>query len=159
MTLESDSRKLAGFCAECQGKCCKGHHILLSKSEFMRLRKKKDFPSRRIDSPTGCAVMTVDALSREKCPFLKDDGCEMKLEERPLVCRLYPITFTAEKGDVEFHLSKKCPYFEEVKELKNWIKTTLADAEKELSTGWTKKEIKCFGSYLMKDKKNLAELP
>jgi Fe-S-cluster containining protein len=158
MSFADEEQKLSGLCAKCKGKCCKGHHIILSKSEFEKLRKKKDFPTKKIDSPTGCAVMTVDALSDSKCPFLTEGGCELKLEDRPLVCRLYPITFTVEKGEVIFHLSKLCPYFEEVRELKDWIKATLSDAEKELSEGWTKKEIKCYGSFLAKEKDGLAKL-
>ena len=41
------------------------------------------------------------------CIFLTRRGCQMSLEVRPLVCRLYPLTYTG--AGIESEPDKRCP--------------------------------------------------
>jgi|WetSurMetagenome_2_1015567.scaffolds.fasta_scaffold25719_2 Fe-S-cluster containining protein len=154
----ADASELACLCEKCRGKCCMGHYILLSASECIALSKYADFPRKRIDSPTGCAIAALDALSSGKCPFLKPSGCALSEKMRPLVCRMFPMTYTLENGVIKFYLSKKCPYIDDVKKLEDWLKKTKRDGSEELKKTWTSKEIRCFGDYLKKADDELIEL-
>lgn len=149
---------MSALCRECGGKCCMGHYILLSGSECRRLSEFMDFPRKKIDSPTGCAVEGIDALNGGKCPFLGVSGCVLSGKSRPLVCRMFPLTYTCEAGVVRFHLSKKCPHADAVKNLKGWIEETRKEADDELKKEWSGKEIRCFGTYLKKDADDLIDL-
>jgi Fe-S-cluster containining protein len=155
---ETDASKLALLCQKCNGKCCKNHYILLSGSEYKTLSEYAVFPRKRFDSPTGCMINAIDALSGGKCPFLKTSGCVLSSKERPLVCRMFPLTYTLEKKEVKFYLSRKCPYIEDVKKLENWLKKTKKDGEEELKKTWKGKEIRCFGDYLKKADDELIPL-
>jgi Fe-S-cluster containining protein len=155
---ETDASKLALLCQKCKGKCCKNHYILLSGSECKDLSKYADFPRKTINSPTGCGITAIDALSKGKCPFLKAAGCVLSSRERPLVCRMFPLTYTFEKREVKFYLSKKCPYIEDVKKLESWLKKTKRNGVEELKKTWTGKEIRCFGDYLKKADDELIPL-
>jgi Fe-S-cluster containining protein len=135
-----------------------GHCILLSGSECRILSEHADFPRRRINSPTGCGIEAIDALSSGKCPFLMDSGCCLSGMMRPLVCRMFPLTYILERGKIEFYLSKKCPYTDEVKKLKAWLAKTKRDGAEELKKTWTSREIRCFGEYLMKADDELIDL-
>ncbi len=157
-SYESEALVLAGLCQRCGGRCCAGHYILLSKSECRRLSDYMDFPRKKIDSPTGCAMEGIDALHGGKCPFLGVYGCVLSARSRPLVCRMFPVTYTCDAGVVRFHLSKKCPHIDSVKRLTKWVAETRREAEEELRKDWTGKELRCFGNYLKKDADELIDL-
>jgi Fe-S-cluster containining protein len=157
-SYETDASLLAQLCEKCQGKCCRGHYILLSGYECKTLSEYADFPKKRINSPTGCAITAIDALSKGKCPFLKAPGCVLSSRERPLVCRMFPLTYTFEKREVKFYLSKKCPYIEDVKKLETWLAKTKREGVEELKKTWKGKEIRCFGDYLKKADDELTDL-
>jgi Fe-S-cluster containining protein len=152
----SDASKLALLCEQCRGRCCRSHYILLSGQERKALSERRDYPKKRIDSPTGCAIEAIDAL--DKCPFLNDSGCSLHGMARPLVCRLFPLTYTFENGRLKFYLSKKCPRVDEVKNLKVWLAKTKSEGEDELKRTWTGREIRCFGNFLKKSDDELIEL-
>jgi Fe-S-cluster containining protein len=157
-SYETDVSELASLCEKCRGKCCGGHYILLSGSECRRLSEYGNFPKKRINSPTGCGIDAVDALSGGKCPFLGDLGCTLTLKTRPLVCRMFPLTYTYENREMKFYLSKKCPYMDDVKKLKSWLAKTKMDGAEELRKTWTGREIRCFGEYLKKAEDELIDL-
>ncbi len=117
-----------------------------------------DFPRKKIDSPTGCAMEGIDALHGGKCPFLGVSGCVLSGKSRPLVCRMFPLTYTCDAGIVQFYLSKKCPYAEKVKKLRAWVDETRKEAGEELKKTWSGKEVRCFGDYLKKDADDLIGL-
>jgi Fe-S-cluster containining protein len=156
--LAEEEQKLAEYCKRCQGKCCRGHYVLLSRKEYARLKEIKDFSEGRIDSPTGCAVRSIDALSCGKCPFLGEEGCVLSGKDRPLVCRMFPVTYTLEKEGLAFHLSRFCPFAEAVLGLKNWLAETKKQASKELKRDWSGREVRCFGRYLRKSAEALMDI-
>ena len=152
---KKEAAMLTGYCGRCGGKCCRGHHILLSAKEYERLALVRAFPGGRIDSPTGCSVRSIDALSGGKCPFLKEAGCELSEKERPLICRMFPLTFTLEKEGITFQLSRLCPYVKEVAKMHAWVAETKKQAASELKDTWSNKELRCFGEYLRKRQEDL----
>ena len=156
--LATQERMLAEHCKRCKGKCCAGHHILLSKGEFLRLKAVKNFAEGSIDSPTGCRMQTIDALSGGKCPFLADAGCILGPADRPLVCRMFPVTYTLEKGGISFHLSKFCPHTKEIMKLTLWLEETKKAAAGELRAEWSGREVRCFGRYLRKRNDSLIDI-
>ena len=157
-SYEIDASSLAILCKKCPGKCCGGHYILLSEKEFRALSKYADFPKKKINSPTGCGITAIDALSNGKCPFLGESGCVLSAKTRPLVCRMFPLTYTFEGRKIKFYLSKKCPYIDDVKKLKAWLAETKKDGTEELKKTWSSKEIRCFGDYLKKSEDELIDL-
>jgi Fe-S-cluster containining protein len=157
-SYDLDASKLAHLCEKCRGKCCGGHYILLSHKESECLLESSDFPKKKINSPTGCAITAIDALSTGKCPFLRASGCILSEKTRPLVCRMFPLTYTFAGGKIKFYLSKKCPYAEEARKLKTWIAETKSAGEQELKKTWSNKEIRCYGRALKKDTNDLQEI-
>jgi len=156
-SYEKEAAVLAGYCRRCGGKCCGGHYILISAGEYALLAKMRKFPEGGINSPTGCVVRSIDALGGGKCPFLEKEGCILPGKMRPLVCRMFPVTFTLEKEGIRFHLSKFCPYAQDVRGLKIWLEETKKEALTELAERWSRKEIRCFGDYLRKKEHDLME--
>ncbi|MBN2250725.1 MAG: YkgJ family cysteine cluster protein [Candidatus Altiarchaeota archaeon] len=149
--------RLTALCAGCGGRCCRNHLVVLSGKEFARLKEVLDFREGFIDSPYG-RMGAIDAL--RGCPFTGPDGrCILKGKDRPLVCRLYPLTFTAGKKGVSFHLSKLCPCLEDVRALKSWIEEARRGCLAELEACRTRKEILCYGIFLRKSCDQLVELP
>jgi len=157
-SYETDASELASLCKKCLGKCCGGHYILLSEKECTVISKYFDFPRKRINSPTGCGIEAIDALSAGKCPFLKVSGCILSGKMRPLVCRMFPLTYTFGERKIKFYLSKKCPYLDDVKKLKVWLAETKREGAEELKKTWSSKEIRCYGRALKKDTNDLQEI-
>jgi Fe-S-cluster containining protein len=163
----SEERALSSFCEKCGGRCCTGHHILLSGREFSRLKILRDFQHGRIDSTEGVAMASIDALGPGRCPFLEDrqeqgtkkTACILGGVSRPLVCRMFPLTYTCERGKIEFFLSKKCPYFDDVAELHEWISNTTFLSRKELESSWSGKERRALGSLRVRAGDELQPLP
>ncbi len=161
-----EEKTLASLCKKCAGKCCMGHHIVLSGREYDLLKAVKDFPHGRIDSPAGVAMGSIDAISPGRCPFLADKieadeqktACILSADSRPLVCRMFPLTFTCERGRIEFFLSKKCPYAEKVAGLHEWIIHTTRFSRKELASTWSGRERRSLGGLLRKDRGDLLDI-
>jgi Fe-S-cluster containining protein len=131
---------------------------MLSGEEYRRLKAIRRFREGSIDSPPGCTMRTIDALSGGKCPFLADGGCILGSAERPLVCRMFPVTYTLGKGGLRFHLSKFCPHADVVLKLGSWLAETKKAAAEELKDAWSGREVRCFGGYLRKREGELIDL-
>lgn len=157
-SLAKEESALAALCKRCGGRCCMGHYVLLSASDRRSIASYYPYPTRRIDSPSGCAIEAIDAMSGGKCPFLSHSGCVLPVPKRPLVCRMYPLTYTLENREIRFHLSRKCPYLKQVTRLSSWIKATKKSCYEEVTRDWTKKEIRAFGDYLRKSPEELLDL-
>ena len=71
---------------------------------------------------------------------------------------MFPLTYTYAGGKIEFYLSKKCPYIEDVRKLEAWLVKTKIDGVEELKRTWNGKEIRCFGDYLKKSDDELIGL-
>ena len=166
-SYDAEARVLASLCERCEGKCCMGHHIVLSRQEFQNLKKVLDFPQGRIDSPTGVAMESIDAVKHRRCPFLgtkeikgrKKTSCILEGDMKPLVCRMFPVTFALERGRIEYFLSKKCPFAGEVSALQKWIDETVRISGLELGVKWSGKELRCFGIFLKKNREDFLDLP
>jgi Fe-S-cluster containining protein len=94
------------FTCDRSGKCCRDRFenpILLSPYDVHRLRNNLKIPSRQFAAKFGCKIfgsesqlpiMLLDfeqqGKNHNKCPFLMSYGCKV-YEDRPLVCRLYPV--------------------------------------------------------------------
>ena len=151
-TYKEEVKILAELCKKCGGRCCIGNDITISKTELKKLKSRYYFSSGVLESSYG-KIPTIKISKNKPCPFIgkvkgkhAKIGCILEGKMRPLGCRLFPLTFLIEKGEVNFYLSAFCPYVHEVAKLKKWIKKTINDAREELKT-WTKAE-KLTRSYL-----------
>ena len=142
-------RTLAGLCAECGGRCCTGTFIILSRPEYRRLKRVLDFKAMTVRSPHG-SVKTIKAALGQPCPFLGQSGCTLAAGQRPLNCRLFPLTFTVEDGRVKFRLSGLCQFAKRAGKLDKWLKKAKKDALKEFARDWSEKELLCHSHYAKK---------
>jgi Fe-S-cluster containining protein len=156
--LDSEEKALASLCAKCGGKCCRSHFVPLSEKEYGQLKKVRDFRDFDVNSPVGVKLKTIDAFHGD-CDFLGEDGCALGSRMRPAICRLFPLVFSVEEGEIRFYLSGFCPHGKEVMELREWQKNAKDDVLEELKTSWSKKEVLCLGRYFRENKKKLIELP
>jgi len=94
------------FTCDRSGKCCKDrvdNPILLSPYDVHRLRTSLSLSSRQFSDRFGQQILGADSQlpimlldfewtgkKHNKCPFLMSYGCKV-YEDRPLVCRLYPV--------------------------------------------------------------------
>lgn len=144
-TYEQDLKKLGKLCAKCGGQCCEPN-VSISKEECLELKNKfKDFKCGIRKSSYG-QIHTMKSNSKKVCFFIKkpegkhlNAGCMMKLEDRPLSCKLFPLTFLVENNKEVFYMSDLCPYGKEAIKLKSWIKESVKDAKKDLKS-WKKSE-------------------
>lgn len=111
------------LCARCaqQGRtCCQGREIYVTPGDIRRIRAftgKLQFvewtcvmdPSyldqdddplwrRHVFGSDGCRRTLKQAVNGD-CIFLGPQGCRLPMEVRPLLCRLHPLTYTAEHID------------------------------------------------------------
>jgi len=110
-SLEEDIGVLAGLCRRCGGRCCRGHYIVLSASDSLRLSPWRPFPVERINSPVGCSLEALDALKAGRCSFLALDGCVLPADVRPFICRMFPLTYRLENGGLFFICRGNVPMF------------------------------------------------
>lgn len=108
-------------CATIQKTCCQTAEILLTSGDVARIqayssRTSDDFSEYR--APRDSAYLEVDPAdpdwtrytvradgtrhvlkrhSNGDCTFLGEQGCVLPTEIRPLVCRLYPFSYTFER--------------------------------------------------------------
>ncbi len=104
-------------CAQMQRTCCQRAEILLTAGDVARIRAhtdRTDFHEHRVPADPAYvehdpadpdwSALTVDHDGRRRvlvrrmdgaCTFLGEHGCVLPGESRPLVCRLYPFTYTA----------------------------------------------------------------
>lgn len=118
MSVSPEAMHPCARCATLQKTCCQRAEILVTSGDEERIRGatgRTDFSERRPvtdpayldqdDDPhwlrwTVAADGTRHVLKRQAngdCTFLTPSGCSLPLETRPLVCRLYPFTYT-ERG-------------------------------------------------------------
>lgn len=115
-------------CARHTKTCCQRSEIYATRGDEQRIRDfigRDDFTEYRRPDNLQYADQDDDPIWRDHvfhsdgsrrvlkrqsngdCTFLGAHGCELPLEIRPLICRLYPYDYTAE-GIVE-ELSEGCP--------------------------------------------------
>jgi Fe-S-cluster containining protein len=140
-TYAQEEKELGRLCALCDGKCCLGLKLSVSSKELSRLSKKHKFESAVLSSKEGS--LNVILFEDGKCPFLGEKNglvrCILSGKDRPLSCRLFPLTFLYENDDVKFYFSSYCPYKKEAAELLIWVKKTTDGAAEELKA-WEAKE-------------------
>ncbi len=140
-TYLKEEKELAKLCVKCNGKCCLGSKLSVSSKELSRLSKKHRFESAVLSSKEGS--LNVILFENGKCPFLGEKNglvrCILKGKERPLSCRLFPLTYLFECGEVSFYLSSYCPYKKEAAKLLVWARKTIDEAAEELKT-WEARE-------------------
>ncbi|HLE06584.1 MAG TPA: hypothetical protein VI790_04475 [Candidatus Nanoarchaeia archaeon] len=156
MSLDGDFKKLSSICAKCGGGCCnggkEGSNIILSDVELKRLSKVKDFKVGESVSPFGKAS-TIIISKNKPCPFIGKtagkhvtEGCILSGVNRPLGCRLFPLTFIMKGDKPVFYLSAFCPYVKEISLLKDWVKFTIKQAIIDLKS-WSSCEKNCRGYW------------
>ena len=116
---------MPSLCTRCasQGKtCCQGHEIYITPGDLRRIRtfsgedrfvewtfagdpsylQQDDDPVWKIHvfSHDGCR-RTLKRTANGDCLFLGKTGCRLPLDVRPLLCRLHPFTYTANRIDSE----------------------------------------------------------
>jgi Fe-S-cluster containining protein len=161
MSLEDDEKKLAQLCKECGGKCCMGTRLSISEKELERLKKDFQFETKKLSNKNGSlnAILFRD----KECPFLGHEGekigCIFNEKNRPLSCRMFPITFLLTAKGEKFFISPYCPFYLEAKNLKFWVKKTVREAREELNE-WKNSEKNFRSSYYKKihAKNKLVEL-
>ena len=120
-------------CAQAGSSCCQGYQILLTSGDIRRIADvvgHYDFLS--IEPPVIEEIapdydpqwlplilepdQTVRVLRRspeKRCSLLTETGCQLPWASRPLICRLYPYTYT-EQGilgiDPACPISKTCEW-------------------------------------------------
>ena len=113
---DQQAEPLCARCARVQKACCQSPEIYVTPGDVRRLAALHpglDFwHYRRAESPEGtehdddpqwyrtfCDDGSRRVLRQREgadCIFLGPAGCTMQLESRPLICRLYPLDYTAE---------------------------------------------------------------
>lgn len=135
------------ICKKCQGACCKST-VFVTKHDLEKLRKHKkdlkiynDFT--KSSEPPGDLVQD----DKNKCYFLNlQTGCTLNPDDKPFDCRLFPLTFTYDKKQLQFYLNKKCPYWKEIP--KEWIEDTKKWAIKHIDKHFTEEEKVIFSSMM-----------
>jgi Fe-S-cluster containining protein len=164
-TYKDDFKRLAALCKKCGGRCCIGESITISRNELSLLGKSHSFQRSKIQTSCG-TLCTIRIPNGRPCPFLGVDGsdgkagCVLQGKMRPLGCRLYPLTFLVEKGEVRFYLSDFCPYAREAVKLRGWTRKTIKEACQDLKS-WTDREKHARSLLHMKiheDKKHLMRI-
>lgn len=85
----------------CFGSCCRNRDLTLTPYDVLRLKNNlrlhsDDFLTRhtqyRLDPSTGFPLISIKLgpAPEKLCPFLIQDGCSV-YEDRPTVCRLFPL--------------------------------------------------------------------
>jgi len=116
-------------CARHMKTCCQTSEIFVSLADVARIREasgREDFFERRAPHNPSYADQDDDPVWRDAvfgadgkrrvlrrrpdgdCTFLGPRGCELSLEIRPLVCRIYPFEYDA-TGIVDDSLDPRCP--------------------------------------------------
>ncbi len=119
---------LCARCARARKTCCQVSEIYVTTEDVRRISThtgQQDFSTYRVPQDASYAEQDDDPLWQEKvfrsdgsrrvlrrqpsgdCTFLGEHGCSLPLEVRPLVCRLYPFSYT-EQG-IAPELSEGCP--------------------------------------------------
>ena len=140
-TYAKETKELAKLCALCGGKCCLGSKLSVSSKELSRLSIKHKFESAVLTSKEGS--LNVVLFENGKCPFLKERNglirCILKVKDRPLSCRLFPLTFLYKEGRLEFYPSSYCPYRKEAMALSEWVGKSIGEVKEGLDD-WTEGE-------------------
>lgn len=122
-----DEEPLCARCAKTQKTCCQASEIYVTPGDVRRIRAERpglDFShDRRSDDPDVTehdddpewyrtfnddgSRRVLRQRSNGDCTFLGPVGCTLDLEVRPIICRLYPLDYTA-SGFREY-LVPRCP--------------------------------------------------
>ncbi len=111
-------------CAEKKSSCCVNMEVYLTPGDVMRIHnvtKADDFlvfkpPGikyaeagkewfKRISRPDGCRRV-LRSMDDGACFFLTQSGCRLSLEQRPLLCRIFPIEFDEQNL---LDIANECP--------------------------------------------------
>ncbi|MBN1759360.1 MAG: YkgJ family cysteine cluster protein [Chitinispirillaceae bacterium] len=136
-------------CAEKGTSCCTGTQILLTSGDVKRItavllrndyfhfeKADEDYLDPgddpiwiRITIKSDGTRRVVKRSGERHCSLLGPAGCRLALEERPLVCRLYPVAYTTDWID---GIDPSCPIAHAARpdELLNLIGTTRTDARR-----------------------------
>ncbi len=128
-TGEAESLSLCARCAASGETCCRGRRVFVTRGDVARIAEAAGFGDfvvsagadaeerrllerldpvfARVFDAEGKRPVLRHADGTRDCVFLREDGCALALETRPLLCRLYPYDYDAAtiKG-VHAHL---CP--------------------------------------------------
>ncbi len=129
--MDDETTQTVSLCARCAAigrTCCQGTDIFVTRGDIERISSKvgnKDFIEYRrptdpsyldqSDDPVWAVNVFESNGSRRvlrrdsmmNCCFLGAKGCLLSLDERPLVCRLYPYQYTA--AGLDTSLAPGCP--------------------------------------------------
>ena len=125
------------LCKHCLG-CCRedGYRDIIMSA----------YDARKLNSKCVKKVGPIYKFRKSKdafCHFWGKGGCVLKYENRPLDCRIFPLTFNWKEGKPEFFFFAACPQIKRFS--KNWIDRTKREAIKEIKN-WSEKEIKFYTS-------------
>lgn len=107
-------------CSGC-GQCCHGNVVPLDDRDLTRLRGQNwdqhpDFKGRRVTKRSGLLRPKYRLAQREDggCVFLDDDGLcrihkEFGFDEKPLICRMYPLQMVPMGKESRLTLRRSCP--------------------------------------------------
>lgn len=131
MNLDTNTIELATLCRRCAGlakTCCRLTDVYVTLGDINRISRavqQEDFFEFRVsadpsyndqeDDPVWATMVfrpdgsrrVVKHDSRGNCIFLRDAGCQLSLEIRPLICRLHPHLYS--NREIYPFISPECP--------------------------------------------------
>jgi len=144
----------------CFTKCCHGMEIILAPFDILRLKKrlgltspeflaKYTSPKQHEESSLPLVLLKMGDDEEKTCPFLTDEGCSV-YEERPSICRYYPVGLATlrtrpdpekEAGEERFYFliqEEHCLGHEEKREwtIDEWRRDQGADSDDEINRDW-----------------------
>ncbi len=104
------------YCARAGTSCCSGYQIILTSGDISRISNivgNQDFWVSELPVPEDIEpgydplwlplilggesrVRVLKRSAEKKCFFLTPEGCRLPFVSRPLICRLYPYTYTSD---------------------------------------------------------------
>jgi Fe-S-cluster containining protein len=134
--------EIGEVCQICGQQCCrkteKFGKIALSEKDYQKIKEEtscKDFVY-KVESENGWIYLAK--IKDNNCIFLEENGKCSIHSIKPLDCRIYPVLFRYQKGDIIFFISDRCPFHEQVPS--EYVKKAKEEAEKELKT-WSEKNL------------------
>jgi len=160
LTGKSRFRFNCGPEVACFTKCCHGMEIILAPYDILRLKKKLGLtspefllnytvPKQHEESSLPLVLLKMGDDDEKTCPFLTEKGCRV-YEDRPSICRYYPIGLATlrsqpdpekEAGEERFFFQIKeehCLGHNEEREwtIDEWRRDQGADSDDEMNRDW-----------------------
>ena len=85
------------FCGECK-ECCRldGYSdIVLSKSDLLKIPKEH---TKKVGK-----LRRFKKSKNDVCYFLSETGCVLGYKDRPLDCKIFPMTFELKNGEIKIY--------------------------------------------------------